>query len=112
MGSHAPINIGVCVATLGDTGARARATLGNRIKSLAVLEGGMLASGDRNTISIWDLTTGATVTTLKHPDFLPLEHPRYESVQLLAMLENGRLACGTCSGRIHIWDSALPDVRR
>ena len=72
--------------------------------SLAVLEGGRLASGSADdTIKIWDLATGACMATLEgHED----------DVNSLAVLEGGRLASGSEDQMIKIWDSALSNFLR
>ena len=76
------------------------------VTSLAVLEGGRLASGsgsDDQKIKIWDLVTGACMATLRgHQD----------CVRSLAVLEGGRLASGSDDEQIKIWDWALSDVVR
>ena len=74
----------------------------NSVLSLAVLEGGRLASGSFDgTIKLWDFATGTCVATLRgHGDI----------VSSLAPLEGGRLASGSSDRTIKIWDSALSDV--
>ena len=73
----------------------------NDVLSLAVLEGGRLASGSYQMIKIWDLATGTCQATLQgHQD----------TVRSLAVLEGGRLASGCDDGTIKTWDPALSDV--
>ena len=70
--------------------------------SLAVLNGGRLASGSSDkTIKVWELATGACVATLEgHED----------TVFSLAVLEGGRLASGSFDQTVNVWDSARPAV--
>ena len=84
-------------------GGRLSATLeghAGNVYSLAVLEGGRLASGSRDQmIKIWDLATGACVATLEgHEDM----------VLSLAVLEGRRLASGSRDEKINVWDSGFP----
>ena len=72
--------------------------------SLAVLEGGRLASGSADhTIKVWDLATRACLATLEGHE---------GTVWCLAVLEGGRLASGSDDHKIKIWDSALSDTVR
>ena len=76
----------------------------NWVNSLAVLEGGRLASGSGDhTIKIWDLATGACVATLEG-------HAGW--VMSLAVLEGGRLASGSGDRHIWIWASTLSHILR
>ena len=75
------------------------------VGSLAVLEGGRLASGsDDGMIKIWNLATGTCVATLRGHE---------NEVNSLAVLEGGRLASGSYgiedpkSFGIKIWDSVF-----
>ena len=66
--------------------------------SLAVLQGGRLASGSRDQmIKIWNLATGACVATLEGHE---------GAVVALAVLEDGRLASGSDDATIKVWDIA------
>ena len=70
------------------------------VRSLAVLEGGRLASGsDDGTIKIWQLATSACVAILDTPGNTP------STVNALAVLEDGRLA-SAADMRINIWELA------
>ena len=76
----------------------------DNVYSLAVLEGGRLASGSEDrTIKIWELATSACVATLEG---------HQGGVLSLAVLEGERLASGSYDRTIKIWDSALPGVHR
>ena len=82
------------------------------VTSLAVLEGGRLASGSspgpdhHRTIKIWEVATGACVATLVG------DRGGNGGMHCLAVLEGGRLASGCRDQNIQIWDSALSDVLR
>ena len=80
-------------------GGRLSATLEGHegeVYSLAVLEGGRLASGSADcTIKIWDVATRACEATLTG-------HEGW--VGSLAVLEGGRLASGSHDQTIKIWD--------
>ena len=74
------------------------------VLSLAVLQGGRLASGsDDHTIKVWELANGACVAALEGHD---------DDVYSLAVLEGGRLASGSDDQQIKMWESALLDTLR
>ena len=88
------IATGVCVMTLEHRQSNVHRS------TLAVLDGGRLASGsfDR-TVKIWEVATGTCLATLEGYG---------DRVQCLAVLDGGRLASG--SAELVIWDPALSDV--
>ena len=66
------------------------------VESVAVLEGGRLASGSWDkTIKVWEVATGACVTTLEgHSDW----------VNSVVALEGGRLASASMDMTMKIWE--------
>ena len=71
---------------------------GSTVRSLAVLEGGRLASAsDDHTIKIWDVATRACSMTLEGHE---------GGVNSLAVLEGGQLASASDDLTIKIWDPA------